>query len=74
MIYLLYGALGAIWTLAVFAGGAAVGWKGHILAAGRKKAAEERQSFDDEQRSFEEMLRYNMDTAYGMADEGGETL
>lgn len=74
MMYLLYGALGALWTLMAFIGGAVVGWKGKSMTTAREKAAEERRSFDAEQRSFEEMLRYNMDTAYGVADEGGEML
>ena len=72
MMYLLYGALGALWTLTAFLGGAVVGWQGTAITAVRKTEEAERRSFDAEQQSFEEMLRYNMDTAYGVSGEEGE--
>jgi len=79
----LYGALGMIAVLLVFAAGAVVGWKAKervntakteikMEALSEKEAAELKQ----EEQAFSAMIGYNIDMAYGIdkvlsADDGG---
>ena len=69
---ILYGALGAFVVLLAAALGGGIGWKLRDIL-GRHRAAqtendEERHRVMEEQRAFEHMLHYNMDTAYGLND------
>lgn len=83
MIYILYGALGAVGVLLVMGLGAAAGWKGHeawIRHTRRAVAAEadeeERRVNIAAQKAFTGMLNYNAEMAYGMQSDldelGGE--
>ncbi len=83
MIAVLYGALGALSVLALLSLGAAIGWKARSLQEMRRGVAEEsdeeKRRFMEEQSAFENMLHYNIDTAYGRDRDleellGGEEL
>lgn len=71
MIYVIYGALGAVYTLALLLLGGFAGYRLHSflrnLSLPPKGAGE---TAGEEQTAFEEMLRYNLATAYGMGEEG----
>ena len=70
MIYVIYGALGAVYTLALLLLGGLAGYRFHALlrtlSLPPKGAGE---TAEEEQSAFEEMLRYNLQTAYGMGEE-----
>lgn len=68
MIYVIYGALGAVYTLALLLLGGFAGYhlRSFLSHSLPPRGAEER----TEQSAFEEMLRYNLQTAYGMGEEG----
>ncbi len=73
MIFVLYGALGTLGVLALVGLGFLAGWKarGEWVKHTRKALAEElteeeRMDVLAQQKAFEGMLNYNMDTAYGM--------
>lgn len=74
MIYVIYGALGAVYTIALLLLGGWAGYRLHALlqtvSLPPKGAG---QSESEERNAFEEMLRYNLATAYGM-DDGGDSL
>lgn len=72
MIYLMYGAAGALTVLILLAVGACIGWKANdaLEKRGSKRAAveateEQRRQLAAQQKAFEDMLSYNQDTAYG---------
>lgn len=71
MIYAIYGALGALYTLALLGFGFWCGW--HLRIRFRDCDAPGVPASAGEQSAFEEMLRYNLNTAYGM-EEGGDGL
>lgn len=73
MIWILYGALGALGVLALLGAGFAAGWMGHRLwwervrtGGGAESGEGERLAALAEQAAFEGMLHYNTDTAYGV--------
>ena len=82
MIYLMYGAGGMLVILTVFFFGGFLGWKAceGVGKYNRKRTAQEatqeqrrelaaqeqRRELAAQQQAFEEMLRYNQDTAYGI--------
>ncbi len=69
MMAVFCGAVGALLVIAVLALGVIIGWKAREMP-GRRCAAErngeEKGRMGEEQRAFEDMLHYNMNTAYGM--------
>ena len=74
MISFIYGALGMLAVLGLLAVGAFLGWKftGMFERYRRERVQEEvtqeqRRQLAAQQQAFEEMLRYNQDTAYGLA-------
>ena len=71
----LYGALGVVLALVLFAAGVFTGWKvkEQVYAVMRKKYAKEltdkeRQQLIEEQEAFSELMGYNADVAYGLYD------
>ena len=73
MIYLMYGAGGMLVILTVFFFSGFLGWKAceGVGKYSRKRTAQEvtqeqRRELAAQQQAFEEMLRYNQDTAYGI--------
>ncbi|MBR3704472.1 MAG: hypothetical protein IKM11_03170 [Oscillospiraceae bacterium] len=81
MINLIYGALGALAVISLLLAGGAIGWTAcrTFDRWGRKAAAQEatdeqRRRMVEQQEAFEQMLRYDRDTAYaipsGMAQGG----
>lgn len=73
MLNFIYGALGVVFALGLFAGGFALGWKGHKKFTERAKVAAESQyteqqvkRMEEDKVAFETMLRYNAATAYGL--------
>ena len=72
MIEICCGALGALAVLAAFLLGAAAGKRyGETpvrAMAGCEESEEEKRLLHEEQQAFEDMLHYNMDTAYGLGD------
>lgn len=72
MIAVFYGAAGAILVLAVLSLGICAGWKARERlgrpAAAQEENEEEQRRFREQQRAFEDMLHYNIDTAYGRGD------
>ena len=77
MIWMIYGALGALSVLALLGAGFAAGWAGHRLwrerlcVGGGEGSEGERLAALAEQAAFEGMLHYNTDTAYGVASACG---
>lgn len=72
----LYGALGMVLVLAVFAVGVAVGWKLKIKADDKTVDVQqqaigekERQQMLEDQQAFRIMLSYNVDMAYGIDED-----
>ena len=67
---ILYGALGALVVLLALTLGLMLGWKAReMLSRNRTVCSEsddEKRRAQEEQRAFENMLHYNMDTAYGL--------
>lgn len=83
MMYLVYGVGGMLAVLVLLVLGGYCGWKANEMFRhySRRKTAEEwtqeqNRQLVAQQQAFEEMLRYNQDTAYGMANmdvlQGGE--
>ena len=75
MIYALYGAAGMLAVLALLGLGALLGWKGREKWQERARQAvdkevdeRERREAAEQQRAFEGLLSYSMDTAYGVHD------
>lgn len=73
MIYLMYGAGGTLAVLAVFFLGGFLGWKlratcsqYRVTKEAQEVTQEQRRELAAQQQAFEEMLRYNQDTAYGI--------
>ena len=73
MIYLMYGAGGMLAILAVFLLGGFLGWKlresfsrYRTTKEVQEITREQRRELAAQQQAFEEMLRYNQDTAYGI--------
>ena len=73
MVYLMYGAGGMLAVLAVFFLGGLLGWKLREAfvkyrrrSAAQEATQEQRRELAAQQQAFEEMLRYNQDTAYGI--------
>lgn len=69
----IYGALGVVLALGLFAFGAFVGWriKERMIEAARRSYAEEitekeREELRAEQEAFSALMGYNIDTAYGL--------
>ena len=67
MIEFCCGAIGALAVLAAFLLGIAAGRKMGGRGVPHHESEEERLLLHEEQRAFENMLHYNMDTAYGLA-------
>ena len=74
MMSLIYGAVGMLAVLGLLAVGAFLGWKVTRLfdryrsaRAQEEVTQEQRRQLVAQQQAFEEMLRYNQDTAYGLA-------
>jgi len=74
MIEICCGALGALAVVAAFLLGAAAGKQNYETPArsqaGCEESEEEKRLLHEEQQAFENMLHYNMDTAYGLVDCG----
>lgn len=72
MIEVCCGALGALAVLAAFLLGTAVGKQYNETPArgpaGCEESEEEKRLLHEEQQAFEDMLHYNMDTAYCLGD------
>ena len=72
MIAVLCGAAGALLVLTVLMLGVSVGWnaRGRLVrpSAASEESEEERKRIREDQRAFEDMLHYNIDTAYGLND------
>ena len=73
MLYLMYGAGGTLVILAVFLLGGFLGWKlretvwrYRTTKEVQEVTQEQRREMAAQQQAFEEMLRYNQDTAYGI--------
>ena len=73
MIYLIYGAAGALAVMGVLAAGIHIGWKAADLtekyrrsSAAGQETEEQRRQLKAQQQAFESMLSYNTDTAYGI--------
>lgn len=65
----IYGALGVVLALGLFAFGVFVGWriKGRMIEAARRSYAEEiTEKEREEQEAFSALMGYNIDTAYGL--------
>ena len=75
MIEICCGALGALAVLAAFLLGTVVGKRYGESPARGPVGCEENEDMSrqlrEEQQAFEDMLHYNMDTAYGLGDGGG---
>ena len=76
MIYILYGALGSLGVFALVGVGVLIGWKAnnafrrHSAAVVAEEASEEeRRQLIAQQKAFEDMINYNVETAYRMSAE-----
>ena len=74
MIYALYGALGAVLVLLLFAAGTYTGYKVHAKIAAHEAAKQpkpeapaeaERRRLIEDQKAFRTMMGYNADVAFG---------
>lgn len=78
MIEICCGAMGALAVIAAFLLGAAGERRLRGRTAGTlaqsEENEEEKRVLLEEQQAFEDMLHYNMDTAYGMKNRGGVLL
>ena len=83
MMSLIYGAVGMLAVLVLLAVGGFLGWKATRMydryrtkRVQEEVTQEQRRRLAAQQQAFEEMLRYNQDTAYGMTGvstlQGGE--
>ena len=75
MIHVIYGAAGMLAVLVILAAGALLGWKGRgkwqertRQAVDRETDERERREAAEQQKAFEGLLNYSMDTAYGLHD------
>lgn len=82
----IFGALGVLLVLGLLALGFFIGWKARILwrthttrAVRQELTEQERLAFEAQQKAFDDLLSYNVETAYGMnkglndmQGEGGE--
>ena len=75
MPYVLWGILGAVLALGLFAGGFVAGWKVNNLCRKKSVAAaaealteEEKRKLREEQLAFQQLLNYNADMAYGLSE------
>ena len=69
MTYFLLGAAGTLAVLGLVSLGAFCGWKARERfqqKAVQEVREEERRRVEEDQRAFNDMLNYNIDTAYGM--------
>ena len=65
MIYVIYGALGAIYTLGLLILGAVAGYRTHAFLAAHGAAGEGGERIAAERSVFDELLRYDPYRAYG---------
>ena len=72
---ILYGALGVVLALLLFAAGVFTGWriKDRLIKVARQSYAEEltekeREALKAEQEAFSALMGYNVDTAYGLTE------
>ena len=73
MIYVIYGALGALYTLALLVVGAIAGYRAHAFAAAHASAAEGGGvPVKSEYSVFDELLRYDPYRAYGGEERGDD--
>lgn len=73
----IYGALGALFVVALLALGAFAGWKarGHFYRAkAESPAAEEVKRMEAEQAAFHQLQNYNADVAYGIGGDARQEL
>ena len=75
MTYIIYGAVGVIAVLLLFAGGVFAGWKLHVAyekhnhkVVTESVSEEEKREFLAQQKAFDNMLHYNVNQAYGLTD------
>lgn len=87
MMNFIFGALGVLLVLGLLALGFFMGWKARILwrthttrAVKQELTEQERLAFEAQQKAFDDLLSYNVETAYGMNKglneaygEGGES-
>lgn len=73
MTYFIYGVLGMLFTVALFAGGVYVGWRLRIRYTEKTAAAlktelseQEKQRQREEALAFRQLANYNPDLAYGV--------
>lgn len=74
---MIYGALGALFVVALLALGVFVGWKarGHFYGAKAKDpTAEELKRIEAEQAAFHQLQNYNADVAYGIEADARQEL
>lgn len=69
----IFGAVGALFVMAMVAVGIYIGWKANdafrkhsTRVAAQEASEEERRQLIAEQKAFDNMLNYNQDTAYGL--------
>jgi len=69
----IYGALGVLAVLGLLALGFFMGWKARVLwvkhtvqAVRAEVTEQERRALEAEQKAFDGLMNYNMETAYGM--------
>lgn len=77
MEMVIYGALGALFVIALFAAGAMTGWKARgrfYTAKAESPAAEEVRRMEAEQAAFLQMQNYNADVAYGIGGDDKQEL
>lgn len=72
MIYMIYGALGALYTLVLLVVGAAAGYRVHAFAAANGAAEGGTDTVKSEYSVFDELLRYDPYRAYGGEERGEE--
>ena len=66
---IVYGALGALFVLALYAAGVLTGWKAHARfykSTAQSPAEEELKRLRAEQEAFRQMQHYSAETAYGI--------
>ena len=73
MIYFVYGVLGMLFTIALFAGGVFLGWHLRIRFVHKTNAAVKSELSEKEKReareaakAFDTLVNYNPDVAYGI--------
>ncbi|MBR3704146.1 MAG: hypothetical protein IKM11_01470 [Oscillospiraceae bacterium] len=74
MIYLVYGALGALTVISLLLLGCFLGWMAcrafdryRRKSAAQEATSEQRQKMREQQEAFEQMLHYDRDTAYAIS-------